>query len=139
MDTKNSIRHIAFSSWLLRRRNYIFGMKKILLPCLAAIALLAGCGKDSKTAKTVEGVSNVVNAPMNYISTAVDAQKSMEKKIDVTSLTQDIQQFNVQEGRYPKDLNELVTEHYISKLPEPPFGYKLDYDSKNGSVSVVKE
>ena len=50
-----------------------------------------------------------------------------------------VQQFNAQEGRNPKDLNELVTMHYIGKLPDPPYGYKITYDAASGTVNVVKE
>lgn len=105
---------------------------------MTATAFLAGCGDDSKTSKAVAGVSNVVTAPVNYVGTVVDAQKSSEKKIDVAYLNQALQQFNVQEGRYPKTLQEL-TPNYVAKLPEPPFGYKLNYDPNSGTVTVVKQ
>jgi hypothetical protein len=114
-------------------------MKKPFFLALAAAAVLTGCGKNSTASKAVSGVSNVVNAPMNYISTVAEVEKSSERKIDVAALTQLVQQFNAQEGRYPKDLNELVTEHYIGKLPTPPLGSKLSYDAANGEVKVVKE
>ena len=47
--------------------------------------------------------------------------------------------FNVQKGRNPKDLNELVTEKYIGEIPAAPYGMKLDYDANSGAVSVVKQ
>ena len=47
--------------------------------------------------------------------------------------------FQVDKGRYPKDLNELVTEKYIPEIPDAPYGSKIVYDSNNGSVRVVKE
>ena len=63
----------------------------------------------------------------------------MEKKIDAAALNQQIELFMVQEGRYPTDLNELVTKKYLGKLPGPPFGSKLEYDAKLGKVTVVKQ
>ncbi len=46
--------------------------------------------------------------------------------------------FYVQEGRYPKDLQELVPG-YIPKIPDAPYGYKMTYDAASGTVKVAKE
>jgi hypothetical protein len=46
--------------------------------------------------------------------------------------------FNVQEGRYPKTLEEM-TPKYVAKLPDPPLGYKLNYDAAKGEVTVVRQ
>jgi hypothetical protein len=59
------------------------------------------------------------------------------KTVDVASLNKALGEFNVQEGRYPKDLSELVPS-YIAHVPVPPLGYKLDYDAAAGTVKVVK-
>jgi len=107
---------------------------------MAVIVLLAtGCDKDSKASKAAAGASQVVNAPMNYIKTVTDEKKTLDKKVDVTALNHAIEQFQVQEGRYPKDLDELVTQHYFGALPTPPFGSKLNYDSTSGTVTVVQQ
>ena len=47
--------------------------------------------------------------------------------------------FNVEKGRNPKDLDELVTEKYLPKLPAAPYGMKLVYDAAAGKVKVVKQ
>jgi hypothetical protein len=47
--------------------------------------------------------------------------------------------FGVDQGRNPKDLNELVEKKYIAKIPAVPNGMKLDYDATAGKVKVVKE
>jgi hypothetical protein len=39
----------------------------------------------------------------------------------------------------PKDLNELVTEKYMPKLPDAPAGSKIEYDAKTGTVKIVKQ
>jgi hypothetical protein len=44
----------------------------------------------------------------------------------------------VQEGRYPKTLQEL-TPNYVAKIPDLPAGYKLDYDATKGEVNVVAQ
>ena len=108
---------------------------KIFLAVAAAV--LAGCGKNSTT-KTVNAVSNVVDAPLNYIGAVGQAQKYAQKTIDVSYINQDIQMFNASEGHYPKDLQEMVPE-YLGKIPDAPFGYKLVYDTNTYTVSVVKQ
>ena len=57
--------------------------------------------------------------------------------MDVAALNQAVQMFNVQEGRLPKDLNELVEKKLIAKIPDAPYGMKLQYDAATGTVSVV--
>jgi hypothetical protein len=110
---------------------------KILLPTLAAAgALLAGCGDHSETTQGVNAVSNVVNAPANYLNTVVQAQQRADKVIDVSFLNQAIQLFQVSEGRLPKNLQELVP-NYVSKLPEVPLGSQLVYDATVGTVKVA--
>jgi len=113
-------------------------MKMLPVALVASALLLAGCGEKAtqKTNQAVNAVSNVVDAPLNYVGAVVDAKKSSEKKIDVAYINQALQMFNVQEGHYPKTLQEL-TPNYIGKIAELPIGYKLDYDAVKGEVKIV--
>jgi hypothetical protein len=54
-------------------------------------------------------------------------------------LNENLNLFNVQEGRYPNDLNELVTKKYLPYIPDPPAGMKLVYDAAQGKVSVAPQ
>jgi hypothetical protein len=45
----------------------------------------------------------------------------------------------VDQGRYPKDLNELVSEKFIPRIPDAPAGMKIVYDANAGTVKVVKQ
>ncbi len=107
--------------------------------CGGVALLAAGCGDSSKPGTTANTVSNVVDAPLNYISAVGQAQKYSEKQIDLAYVNQAIQQFQAGEGRLPKDLNEMVELHYLGKIPEAPFGYKIVYDATAGSIKVVKQ
>ena len=106
----------------------------ILLLSLSGV-LLAGC--DNKQSSTQGG--NPLTAPVDYLDASAKAKISAEKTVDVVSVNQAIQMFGADEGRYPADLNELVTKGYLRKIPEPPFGTQLVYDAAKGEVKVVKK
>ena len=123
-------------------------MKPSFLILVAAGLFLAGCGKNnsnphpqgtstSKTTNTTES-ANPAPSSADYLGTLMRADKNAVKTIDVSYLNRAIQLFNTQEGRLPKDLNELVP-NYVGKLPATPYGTKLDYDPNTGQVKVVKE
>ena len=114
------------------------------LSIVAALGLLlVGCGEksDKPTQSTNAATSdgNPLNAPANYLGGLAKGQQSAVKTVDVASLNQAIQLFNVQEDRFPKDLNELVEKKYMPKIPDAPYGMKIVYDAKAGKVKVVKQ
>ena len=126
-------------------------MKPSFLILVAAGLLLAGCGNNNSsphpqgtnTSQTTNSEAkydsgNPITAPVDYIGAVGQAQKYAVKTIDVSYLNQAVQLFNTQEGRLPKDLNELVP-NYVGKLPATPYGTKLDYDPNTGQVKVVKQ
>lgn len=109
---------------------------------IAVAALLAGCGgktgstpQASNTAST-NSVNTATNGFGGYVKSLGEAQKSANKTIDVSYINQALQLFNVQEGRYPKTLQELVP-NYVAKIPDAPIGSKLVYDPASGTVKVV--
>jgi hypothetical protein len=106
---------------------------------IAASALLAGCGGKSDSATQSTNTVNVAtNGFGGYVKSLGEAQKTADKTIDVTSINKAIELFNVQEGRYPKDLQELVP-NYVAKIPDAPAGSKIIYDATNGTVKVVQQ
>jgi len=117
-------------------------MKRALSLLLLGGLALSGCGKKeekSTASSTNESNSsgNPLTAPVDYLGAVAKAKKASEKTIDTVYLNQAIQQFNAAEGRYPKDLNELVAEKYLTKIPEAPYGMKIVYDAASGQVKVV--
>lgn len=103
-----------------------------LLITACALALLTGCNDKSSTQSQAVNPADVTN------NVLVNSKRTADKTIDVSYLNQAIQLFNVQEGRYPKTLDEL-TPKYVAQLPTPPLGYKLNYDAAKGEVTVVRE
>ncbi|MDB6108394.1 MAG: hypothetical protein JWR69_144 [Pedosphaera sp.] len=117
---------------------------------LVVSLLLAGCGEKEtgqparSTNAPVKGSPNAgsgnpMTAPVDYLNSLGQGQQKALKTVDVASLNQAIQMFNVQEGRYPKDLNELVDSKLITKIPAAPYGMKLNYDPNSGKISVVDQ
>jgi len=112
------------------------------LPVIVSL-LLVGCGEKSdkpgEATNTTTSGSTPLTAPADYVGALGKAKQAAEKTVDTTTLNQAIQMFNVEKGRNPKDLNELVTEKFIPKLPAAPYGMKLDYDATSGKVKVVNQ
>src|SRR5712672_1313068 len=117
---------------------------------LVVSLLLAGCG-EKETAQPARstnapvkgspsaGSGSPVTAPVDYLNSLGQGQQKALKTVDVASLNQAIQMFNVQEGRYPKDLDELVKSKLIGEIPAAPAGMKIVYDSTAGQVKVVNQ
>jgi stage V sporulation protein SpoVS len=115
-------------------------MKSFASLSILTLFLVAGCGdKPAATTPPASGAGNTPpNAPANYLGGLVNAENRAVQTVDVAALNQAVQLFNVQEGRLPKDLNELVEKKLIAKVPDAPNGMKLKYDAASGVVSVVK-
>ena len=117
-------------------------MKTSCLLSVALAALLVGCSKEStppaQTTNTATG-GNPLNAPGEYLGGLAKGHQNAVKTVDTTSLNNAIQLFQVDKGRFPKDLNELVTEKFIPKIPDAPAGMKIVYDATAGTVKVVKQ
>ena|SRR5208282_3135962 len=118
-------------------------MKASLFIALATGLLVAGCGEKSTApagaTNTTDSGGSPLAAPANYLGAITKGEQNAVKTVDTSSLDKAIQMFNVEHGRNPKDLNELVAEKYISQIPTSPYGTRLDYDANAGRVSVVKQ
>ncbi len=118
-------------------------MKKSSCLFLATGLFLVGCGKGSdQPTQTTNGAasgSSPLSAPADYVGALGKAKQTAVKTIDTASLNQAIQMFNVDHGRNPKDLNELVEKKFLPKIPDAPYGMKLDYDAATGKVKVVPQ
>jgi hypothetical protein len=114
------------------------GINSIFMSIVAA-GLLAGCGgKSGSGSQATNSVNVATNGFGGYVKSLGEAQKTAAKTIDVSYINQAIQLFNVQEGRYPKNLQELVP-NYVAKIPDAPIGSKIIYDATNGTVKVVQQ
>jgi hypothetical protein len=119
-------------------------IRTFLLSVVAAL-FVVGCGNKSSSSTQAANpaaapvpATNAAPSSANYLGTLVAAQQSADKKLDTAYLNQAIQQYNVDQGHFPKTLQDLVP-NYIAKLPQPPIGYQLKYDPTAGSVTVVQQ
>jgi hypothetical protein len=114
--------------------------------CLASLCLAAGCNKPPSTTSTsppqttaaTTNNGSLATAPVDYLGTVTRAEQSAIKSVDLSVVNDAIRRFQVEVGRYPRDLEELVTEKYIPRIPPVPYGTKLDYDPSVGEVKVVQ-
>jgi len=108
--------------------------KKIF--CIA-LALLVSLGMASckKKEKPADGLTPM-NALEKYGGVMGSALKKSKAMDDVLYMKNKINTFQIQEGRYPYSLNELVEKKYLEKLPEPPKGATFHYDASSGTVEA---
>ncbi len=114
-----------------------------LFLCMAAGLVLAGCGEKSgqpaSATNTPSSGGNPLTAPVDYLGAVAKGKQRAEKVVDTASLQKAIQMFNVDQGRNPTNLDELVQQKYMPALPNPPYGTRLDYDATSGRVKVVSQ
>jgi hypothetical protein len=117
-------------------------MKRMSSVLCVAAAVLVGCGGHGNgpgTPTNAVSSGNPITAPVDYLGAVGQAKQKAVKTVDLTSLTQAVQLFHVSEGRFPKDLNELVALKYIAQIPAAPYGQKIVYNPATGQVSVVPQ
>ena len=112
--------------------SFAFAVRIEVCAALISVALLAaGCGDKSRDSGSSSSGDNLPGA--------IKAQRDATMTLDTNALTKAIDRFNVDIGRNPKDLDELVKEKYISAVPKPPFGTKIVYDAASGRVNIVAD
>ena len=116
---------------------------------LLLVACIAGCGSDDAATKAEtetdpaaassdHGSGNPLTAPVDYLGAVNQAQKSSANKLSLMGIQQAIQQFKIMEDRLPKNLKEVVSSGYISRLPEVPRGMAISYNPQTGVVSTTQ-
>jgi hypothetical protein len=116
-------------------------MRKALLFffTVACLCFFQGCKGEKKSSSSDGSSGNPLTAPADYVNALGKAQKSAQKTLGTVGLDQAIKAFHTEEGRLPKDLNELVSKGTISQIPPPPRGMKYEYDATTGVIKVVPE
>ncbi|MCM8809830.1 MAG: hypothetical protein NC917_00925 [Candidatus Omnitrophica bacterium] len=108
-------------------------MKKLIfLSGIVFLFFIIGCGKKKEQELTP------LNAPMEYGKIIERTMKKAKAMDSIIYLRNKINTFQLQEGRYPKSLDELIEKGYINKeeMPKPPEGMQFVYDPKTGKLEV---
>ncbi len=132
-------------SFIFRGYGYVRDMNRLLWLLAFPVLLLTGCGDSSNKPAAPAGTnaaaagSSPMNAPADYLRGLASGKQSAVKTVDTTSIDKAIQLFAVDRGRNPKDLDELVQQKYLPKIPDAPYGMKLVYDADTGTVRVVPQ
>jgi hypothetical protein len=66
-----------------------------------------------------------------------DRRENMPEDEKVFALRQRIYQFQLEIGRVPTNLHELIRHQYVTDLPKPPPGKKYVYDAERGNLYQV--
>jgi hypothetical protein len=111
------------------------------LAILAIVLALTGCGNNqSGSAPSQTNTAAAPPAPSgNYLDTLANSRDHAVGVVDLASINQAIQVFNANEGRYPADLEELVTNKLIGEIPPTPRGKKLDYNPATGEIKLIDQ
>ena len=114
-------------------------MKAVFVILLSAVVLGCNDAKQTSDKSSSGSDGSVVGAPVDYLNSAAQAQKKAVKTVDLVAINKAIEGFYVQEGRFPKTLEELVDKGFLRAVPTPPPGMKLSYDTNSGVVTMPKE
>ena len=116
-------------------------MRAILITLLMAGFFISGCKDSSKSPPptTNQASGNPLTAPVDYLGAVAQGHKKSVSTLDQVQINQAIQTFYATEGRYPKNLNELVGPEYLPRLPAPPVGMKYDYNAATGQFKIVPQ
>jgi hypothetical protein len=119
-------------------------MSKSFILLILVAGLCVACKKNQEASSSSStnpppAPGNPVTAPVDYLGAVAKGKKTADAKIETASIKQAVQLFYAQEGRYPKDLSELVSPEYLPRLPAPPPGMKYDYNRTTGEVKVVSQ
>lgn len=74
----------------------------------------------------------------SYLGAMAQAKKTSENVVNVASVQEAVNMFQATEGRYPKDLQEVMSTDLLTSLPVLPQGYQYGYDAQSGKVKAVR-
>ena len=116
-------------------------MKSIAALSLVLLGFVVGCGDSSSSSSSSTNSVPSTNSsvgPADYYGALAKAQQNATKTVDTTAIQKAVDMFQVDKGRYPRDLDELVKEKYLPQIPKAPYGMRIVYDANTGTVRVVK-
>jgi hypothetical protein len=108
-------------------------------PRISAVLLSAGLLTGCSDAPPPSPETASEAGPGGYLKNVAESQQRAVKTVDLAAVNKAVETFYVQEGRFPKELLELVERNYLPTIPELPGGAVWKYDATNGIVSIGRE
>jgi hypothetical protein len=108
-------------------------------PCFTAVLLSAGLLTGCNDAPPPPPETASETGPGGYLKNVAEGQQRAVKTVDLAAVNKAVESFYVQEGRFPKELLELVERNYLPTIPELPGGAVWIYNATNGIVSIGRE
>jgi len=111
----------------------------LVVPFLALF--LAGCNDASQPGSRARSFpdGSAARVPTDPSGPLGASPQKVAKAVDLAAINKLIENFYVQEGRFPKSLAELEDKSYVRALPAPPPGTKFNYDTNSGVVTLEKD
>lgn len=112
---------------------------ELLAFVLVTVLGSTGCSRSTAPAPATStnapaSSAQPLTAPVDYVGAVGRAGQHSAQVVDLAQVRQAIQQFHAGEDRYPQNLEELVKEGYLAKLPKLPAGREYRYDPATGQV-----
>lgn len=100
---------------------------------LLGLLLVTGCSQSRSRAIAPEG------EPKDYRKMVERVRERKENRNRMYMLQDGINRFQVELGRTPTNLYEMVRFRYIEGIPQPPKGMTYAYDADRGTVRIVRQ
>lgn len=109
-----------------------------LAPLIVGLGLV-GCDSKPAAKPAAAGGNSPLTAPIDYIAAQGQAKQRTTKVISTVEIESAIRQFQAMEERLPTGFEELVSQHYLQKLPAAPRGKRFTYNPQTGQIGLVNE
>ena len=130
MEGEGKMSYLVEISSCMRKPIPIIGFLIVALYLVIGCAGCSGEGGEPGEAEVGEAETKDYNEIFDRLRDKRKKTKSLQRVLD------QIEKFKVEKGREPSDFLELVTEGYLSDLPNAGEGLKFHYNSTNGMVEV---
>jgi len=100
----------------------------ILMNIIFVTAFIMGCGKPPALPESEK--------EKNYSEILEKSLENLNHDRNLVKITRAIRLFQVEIGRSPTNLSEIVKFHYLDELPEPPEGLIFHYENKTGNIQM---
>ena len=97
---------------------------------LLVAGFIIGCGKSAPLTASEKD--------KDYAEVLEKSRKNLTDDRNLEQIVKAIRLFQVEIGRSPTNLSEVVQFHYLPELPEAPEGLIYHYENKTGNIQLAR-